>query len=83
MSDTKGNVMIEVRIRHVDETKSRHLMTWPVDNLDGVIPLIEHWGVRVENSTDDFSGYDLSGTFVIADGLAFFEVMLDDSGTEG
>lgn len=67
---------IEIRIRHVDETKARHLMDWPPTDLDSAIPTIQAWGINAYGETYDAG---LSGQFVLDDTGAYFEITIGDA----
>lgn len=67
--------MIEVRIRRSSEGSARHLCTWPVTELDSLIPTLEAWGVQDENA-------DFAGEFVLDSDAAYFEVVVNDEDDE-
>lgn len=67
--------MIEIRIRHEDDARAVPLCTWDASRLDDLIPLIEHWGLAYHYDTTERG---LSGGFVVADGAAFFEVLIHE-----
>lgn len=72
--------MINVRIRHVNDAKPVHLMTWPAEHIDRVLPTLAGWGLRDGDTGGLYS--DLTGQIVVEDGEAFFEVLYgeeDDS----
>lgn len=68
--------MIDIRFRHVNDATAVHLMDWPADRLDEVIPMLNTWG-GVRTDDGQHSGEDLTGAIVIQDQKAFFEVMSD------
>lgn len=71
--------MIEVRIRHEDVAKSLYLMHWDSTDLDAVIPLIKSWGLRFADVGTEYGVEgEMTGSFVIADGKAAFEVLVTD-----
>ena len=73
--------MIEIWIRHQDESVGRRLCTWPdVKRLDDIIPTISRWGVTFEERT--YYQRDMSGEIRIQDGDAYFEVLLSDDWEE-
>jgi len=72
-----SNASIEIRIRHSSEGEPRHLMHWPADRLDEVIPMISGWGlVFPDLGTIHDSAADYSGQFVVTNTHAFFEVVV-------
>lgn len=75
---------IEIRIRHSSEGEPRHLMHWPADRLDEVIPLISGWGlVFPDLGTTHGAQADYSGQFVVTNTHGFFEVLVvEDDGSE-
>lgn len=69
--------MVEVRIRTNYDATAKHLGEVPFDraSLDGVIPLINSWGLRSEMSDGNA---DLVGQFVLDETGAFFEIVVCD-----
>lgn len=71
--------MIEVRIRHIDQSDAVRLMDWPADDLDGALRLVTTWGVRFEeDGTEYVQRGSFSGEIVIGEGHAFFEILVND-----
>lgn len=66
--------MIEVRIRHDFEADSVHLCDWPAVDVDRIIPTLGPWGIHTD--AGDYQTDDLSGQVMVADGRAFFEVII-------
>lgn len=76
-NETKEHTMIDVRIRHSVEPTPRHLMTWPADRLDEVIPLVSGWGLVFSDlGTIHGANAEYSGQFVVTSTDAFFEVLV-------
>lgn len=73
---------IGVWIRHENQEKGRWFARWPIADLENVIPAIGHWGLRDDDYGAEVAESDLSGSFVIVDGVVGFEVMIGDLGVE-
>jgi len=73
---------IGVWIRHENQEKGRWFTRWPIGDLDNVIPVIGRWGLRDDDKGVEVAANDLFGTFVIADGIVRFEVMIADQVAE-
>lgn len=76
MCATMSSMSIQVNIRLESESKSKPFCVWPATNLDRLIPTIKAWGVHDEES-NDWSD-DISGSFHLGEGNAFFEVIVHD-----
>lgn len=72
--------MIEVRIRSEYAPKATHLMDWPADKLDDIVPLLAEWTTFVAGFDGD--PVDVQGRFdcqfVVTDTAAYFEVIVHD-----
>lgn len=68
--------MIEVRIRHVEDTKAVRLCDWDPTDLEGVTRMLSNNGVQTGDG-ERFAALDSFTTeIVVEDGAAFFEVVL-------
>lgn len=73
--------MIEVRLRHVDQADSVHLMTWDPTDLDGAMKLVTTWGLRYAEDGGEYGQPgQFSGQLVVDGGRAFFEILVDGDG---
>ena len=63
---------VEVRIRADFQPKSVRFTDWPIEDLAAVIRHIESWGLIADG--DERSA--LTGQFVLADGEAYFEIVV-------
>lgn len=67
---------VEVRIRHIDDTRSVYLADVPLFEIPEVIPFIRSWGGFAEDATEE-----LTGTFVYdpdnSPDTAYFEVLIE------
>lgn len=71
--------MIEVRIRHADQSDAVRLMDWPADDLDGALRLVSDWGVRFEDGTEYNQLGSFEGQLVVEAGRGYFEILVNDS----
>lgn len=71
--------MIEVRIRHVDQSDAVRLMDWDPTNLSGAIRLVTGWSVSFEDGTEYSDPRSFTGRIVSEDGTgAYFEIVVSD-----
>lgn len=66
---------IEVRIRHVDESRSVPLCEARYDQLDDVIQQVKEWGVNfyeIGGTANDYTGH-----IVVEGGHAYFEIIIE------
>lgn len=74
------NGLVEVRIRHAQDTDSNRLCAVPLAEVDTVIPRLEEWGVYMANEGDVFGTGDMAGQFVLpVSGPAYFEIIVGDA----
>lgn len=67
--------MIDVRMRHISDTRSVHFATVEFDQLDSVIPTLQAWGgVQVR----DVQTEDIAAQIVLDDTGAYFEILLGE-----
>ena len=69
---------IEVRIRTQDDLKSTFLCATDMtsDALTGVFVTLNEWGIRSDVTPDGGGRADLSGSFVLDETGAYFEVVV-------
>jgi hypothetical protein len=65
--------IISVRIRSNDDGGAAPLTTWPIADLDRLLRELKRWGF----STSDGEYDDVTGQIVVADGQAYFEIVID------
>jgi hypothetical protein len=70
--------MIEVRIRHVDQSSAVRLMDWPATDLDGAMRVVSDWEVRFEDGTEYGQPGSFTGQIVAEEGRAYFEILVND-----
>lgn len=62
--------MTEIRVRHELEAKGLYLADVPFDQINHIIPTLKSWGIN------DCEDHPLSGSFVVEEDSAFFEVVI-------
>jgi hypothetical protein len=62
--------MTEIRVRHEIEAKGLYLADVPFDQINHIIPTLKSWGIT------DYENRELSGSFVVEESAAFFEVVI-------
>lgn len=75
--------MIEVRLRHVNQSEAVRLMDWDPTDLDGAMKLITTWGLRFEvDGTEYGLPNQFTGQLVVDGNRAYFEILVDDGNGE-
>jgi hypothetical protein len=64
-------IVVEVRIRHVNDIIGRRLCDWPAGELERLIATIKAWGLADADETS------IHGQFVLSDDAAYFELVFE------
>ncbi|WP_410633323.1 hypothetical protein [Amycolatopsis sp. cmx-4-83] len=70
--------MIEVRIRHTDQSNAVRLMDWPANDLESAMRAVSDWSVRFEDGTEYGQPESFTGQLVAEEGRAYFEILVND-----
>jgi hypothetical protein len=63
--------MLEVRIRHENESKPMRLAVIEFEDIDTFFNVVKSWGVYADGAVAE----TFSGQFVVADDAAYFEII--------